>query len=145
MIISPYAEKGAVRGQVPEEIYDHCSILKFLCDWLKIPPFTARIRSRHVRSVADLLTDEKRESPPPKSPLLSIGEPGPWTYDLKLDVSPIPVPPEELALQPHDLASTVENLRLELQREYPDEYARHFPELVNVPPFSKVAPNSVEP
>jgi phospholipase C len=142
MIISPYAEKGAVRGHMPEEIYDHCSILKFLCDWLGIPPFTARIRSRHVRSVADLLTDQKRTAIPVAPPLPDLKRP-PHTYSVDVALSTVPV--EEMALQPHNLALILENLRLQIEQEYPAEYKRYFPDLHGVPPIHTIAPKLMEP
>jgi phospholipase C len=62
LVVSPLAQE---RG-VCSEPFDHCSILRFLCDWLGLPYWTKRIASRDIASIAHALTDTPRVGPPPK-------------------------------------------------------------------------------
>ena len=60
LIVSPFASRGAVCSSR----FDHCSILKFLCDWLGLPKWTKRIASPHIASIAEALTTTARTDIP---------------------------------------------------------------------------------
>jgi phospholipase C len=119
LIVSPYAARGAVCGKT----FDHCSILKFLCDWLGLPKWTRRIASTEIGSVADALTTVQRTD--------------------------APVPPHELALptagppvHPHhvNLPGLVANIQRATHAEYREKYEARFPEARTHPPGSEMAP-----
>jgi phospholipase C len=69
LVVSPYAARGAVCTAT----FDHCSILKFLCDWLGLPAWTPRIASGDIASLAEALTKVPRaDAPAPSFPDLPI-------------------------------------------------------------------------
>jgi phospholipase C len=60
VIASPFAAAGSrCRADL-----DHCSTLKFLCEWLGIRPWTERIRAPEIASIAAALTDTARADLP---------------------------------------------------------------------------------
>ncbi|MGE5183408.1 MAG: alkaline phosphatase family protein [Acidobacteriota bacterium] len=108
ILISPFAEaQGVARQQ-----FDHCSTLKFLCSWLGIRPWTNRIASPHVASVADALHDEPRGDAPMPA------------FD-----NPIAPPPIHSRRRHHhgNVPPLVVDLHKVTYREYPDAYERVFP------------------
>ena len=119
LIVSPYAERGKVR----DNVLDHCSILKFLCDWLGLPKWTRRIRSPEIGSVADVLVPTARTDvpQPPKEP-----------------AQPSDGPP----VHPHHvhLPSLVANLQRVTYAEHEEAYVQRFPEARTHPPGSDMAP-----
>jgi len=67
IVVSPYAERQGVCHQV----FDHVSVLRFICDWKKLPHFHPRIA--RAASLAAALTEDFREDVPhvPADPLSS--------------------------------------------------------------------------
>jgi phospholipase C len=51
ILVSPYTRTTGP-DRVCSEPMDHCSVLKLLCDWLEIAPWTPRIETPHIKSVA---------------------------------------------------------------------------------------------
>jgi phospholipase C len=134
MVISPYAP-AAVRGSVLSgEIYDHCSLLKFICEWRGIEPFTARIRSDRIRSVGGLLLDAPRTDTPQPPELPQLPQ------DLRrsaLRAAGAAGTEPEMYLAPGDQATVLDDLRLRLERDFPADFERLYPELVGVPPVRR--------
>jgi phospholipase C len=62
-LISPYAPKA---GRIKQQ-FDHCSILKFLADWLGVEA-PGRAKSANTASIADALLDAPRAEAPPQPP-----------------------------------------------------------------------------
>jgi phospholipase C len=118
VVVSPFAERGAVWS----DRMDHCSILKMICDWRGIPYLTPRVASTAIRSVADVLTSTARtDRPTAPSP--------PVVVTAALEEGP-PPPLTELGHQ-------LEDLRLALREEYPDQFAALFPEMAAAPPIPR--------
>jgi phospholipase C len=119
LIVSPYAE----RGKVCDQTFDHCSILKFLCDWLGLPKWTRRIASHEVASVADALVPTARTDVPLPPHAMAVPSDGPPVY-------------------PHhvNLPSLVASLQTVTHAEYRDLYEARFPEARTHPPGSDMAP-----
>jgi hypothetical protein len=59
-VVSPW-----VKPRVVHDRMDHCSILKFLCEWLGIPKWTDRIASPRIASL-DVVFESKLDKRPPK-------------------------------------------------------------------------------
>lgn len=68
LVVSPFTEPGSVHGDTDpsqKNFYDHCSLLRFLCDWLDEPALSAfadrnpRIKSPHIKSLAEMLTSQE--------------------------------------------------------------------------------------
>ena len=119
LIVSPYAE----RGKVYPETLDHCSILKFLCDWLGLPKWTRRIASPEVGSVADALVPTARADVPHPPRALALPSDGP------------PIHPHHV-----NLPALVANLQRVTHAEYKDLYEARFPEAKQYPPGTDMPP-----
>jgi phospholipase C len=119
LIVSPYAARGAVCS----EPFDHCSILKFLCDWLGLPKWTPRIASERVASVAAALTKIARSDIPAPSHEIAIPSSGPPVY-------------------PHhaNLPSLVAAIQKATHDYACEKYEAKFPEAKRLPPGTDMPP-----
>lgn len=132
LVVSPYAARGAVIGR-PDDVWDHCSILKTLCDWFGLPAFTPRIAAGDLAGLTDLLTDAPRTDIPRMPDLPGVE---------RIGRAPRRAPPpamrhEDRVLLDGDLPRMVEEMRLQLEKDYPAEFGEHFPELAGMPPIAR--------
>lgn len=79
LVVSPFVKPGSLHGDPRDPsamIWDHCSILKFLCKWFEKDPraLGARVTSGHIGSVADILTDTAQVPEAPEPPTLAGSE-----------------------------------------------------------------------
>ncbi|HXB55407.1 MAG TPA: alkaline phosphatase family protein [Vicinamibacteria bacterium] len=120
IIVSPFAERGAVVSAR----FDHCSILKFILEWFKLPMFGSRIASANISSVAAALSATARSDRPsaPPPPVLQPARARALTA--------------EPSAPPSDFALHLDALRLALQDKDPAGFTAGFPELVNTPPIA---------
>ncbi len=134
LIVSPFAAPALVGA--PNDVYDHCSLLKFLCDWFGIQPFAPRIASPRIKSVAELLQDQPRQNVPSltrQMPTFATPPAVEAMVSAKARAARAPRP----RLHDHDLAEIIENTRLVVEKQYGGAYQALFPELAGVPPAAK--------
>lgn len=81
-IIAPWVRSGVISDRL-----DHCSILKFICEWCGIPPWTDRISSPRISSLAVAFEGKilvQVPPPPPAAPDIAMPSPQ----------GPVPVEPD---------------------------------------------------
>ncbi|HEV7556726.1 MAG TPA: alkaline phosphatase family protein, partial [Kofleriaceae bacterium] len=119
LIVSPYASRGAVC----ESRFDHCSILKFLCNWLGLPQWTKRIASPHIESIEKALTTIARADIPhmPGSAVLPTESP--------------PASPHSM-----NLPRLVASIQKAAHAHNRDKYEAIFPEARSYPPGTAMPP-----
>ena len=67
LLVSPLTQTDGP-GRVFSETMDHCSLLKLVCEWQGIDPFTPRISSGAIKSVLDAIPDGVTLADPPVAP-----------------------------------------------------------------------------
>jgi phospholipase C len=117
LLVSPFVGEASVHGNTARgEIYDHCSTLKFLGEWLKLPSLSPRISSKRIRSLRAMMNDSARTTTPPLPA-------GLWEeLNARLSAQALSTKGSRNEDKAEDMVSLSRSLRTELESQHPDEF-----------------------
>jgi hypothetical protein len=64
LVVSPYVQPGSIAALPEGQVFDHCSVIKFLCERFDIEPWTTRLRDPSTASLGLFFSNEARSDAP---------------------------------------------------------------------------------
>ncbi|HKP62596.1 MAG TPA: alkaline phosphatase family protein [Polyangiales bacterium] len=75
LVISPWVKPGSVVRPPEGQVFDHCSVLKFVCERFEIQPWTERLRDPSLASLTPFFQEAMQQLPAAKAPRTAAAQP----------------------------------------------------------------------